>query len=204
MEKNNDMIKRIVDEIKSDLLLVPFIDAVHGLTRVHREVVKSGANTVVKSYPVAEQTPTDCSAGKEIDCVPDSAKKSLCYFELNGAPKVTQSSKPSWFEFSAQVRNVWWINTDLVKTTATIDDLMLQVLKYLPAKISGLTGISQVVVELTGTPMQSDIFSKYTYDETSRQYLMPPYRYFAFDLLITWQVNKDCFTDIIVAPVACT
>ena len=197
------MIKNIIDEIKSEFALVPFIDEASGLTRAHKEVVKTSTGTTVKTYPVADQTPTECSAGKEIDCVPNSSYKSLTYFELNGSLRITQSSKPDWFEVQAPIRNVWWINTDLVKSGATIDEVMFNVLKYLPRRITGISGISTVSIDLIGAVTTPDIFSKYTYDEAARQYLMPPYKYFAFDLMVSYQINKSCFTDIEIVQVVC-
>lgn len=63
----------------------------------------------------------------------------------------------------------------------------------MPILTEGTTKFNRLNVTLTNIPPQSrDIFSKYDYSELETQYLMPPFEYFALDLLATYIVPFAC------------
>ena len=67
-----------------------------------------------------------------------------------------------------------------------------------PENVSFFQGLS---VSVSRIPKQdASLFSRYTYDETDAQYLMPPYEYFGIELRCTYRINPDCISQIQIEP----
>lgn len=197
------MINKLIEKIKDDYLSdINFNDRNFGLIRVHREKQKMTDGQVEKVYPVYKHTPASCNAGKEETCIPDSAFMSLSYHETQ-AVSITQGGN-GFLDVTAQIRNVWWINANKVDSdTVYIDELALNVIKNYPVKIANFDNMAMVHIQVTGTDMSPAIFGQYSYNEANRQYLMPPYFFFAINYTASFRVHRDCVNDITLNPSSC-
>lgn len=197
------MINKLVEKIKDDYLSgINFNDRNYGLVRIHREKQKTTDGQVEKIYPVYKNTATSCDAGRETQCIPDSAYNSLSYHESQSTSIVQGSN--GFLTVTAQIRNVWWINGDKVDQDITfIDDLALNVIKNFPEKIANFDNMAMIYVQVTGTDTSPAIFGQYSYNEANKQYLMPPYYYFAVNYTVSFRVHRDCVNDITLNPSSC-
>lgn len=169
---------------------LPFIDKIAGVvTPITRK-----ADDVTKVFPVACGVQhRDCVAGKYDDLVPNSKYKSIIYFEDNGVS--FGAIKGNRREFTSRLRLIGWLNlqklgeTDCMKSEAII----LEILRSLPLfPVNHNNYILLMVTLVSEAPKNKDIFSKYSYDEATMQYLMSPYDYFALDINMKWFMNLNC------------
>ena len=201
------MIHTLIEKIKDVYISdINFVDRNYGLVRTHREKVpnKDNTGTVEKVYPVyINQSTDDNKPGKEVHAIPESKYMSLSYHELTGAPSITPIGN-GFFRFSFNVRNVWWINGSKCDATLnTIDTYMLNVIKNFPEHIGNFSNMAQISVEITGTEVTPSIFGAFSYDEANKQYLTPPYLYFAINYRLSCRIHKDCVDDITLQPTSC-
>ena len=201
------MINTLIEKIKDTYIsAINFADRNYGLVRIHREKVpnKDNTGTVDKVYPVYLNQSTDSNKpGKEVHAIPDSNFKSLSYHELTGTPTLSPLGNGR-FKYTATLRNVWWINGAKCDATLnTIDNYILNVLKYFPERIGNFSDMAQIYVEITGTEVTPSIFGAFSYDEANKQYLTLPYLYFAVAYRVSFIIHKDCIADITLQPSSC-
>lgn len=201
------MINGLIEHIKNVYIAdINFVDRNYGLIRVHREKVpnKDNSGTVEKIYPVYLTTEnTDNKSSREVDAIPNSNYKSLSYHELTASPTLSPIGR-GYFKCTAMLRNVWWINGAKCDVTQnSIDKYMLNVLKYFPEHINNFADMAQIFVEITGTDVNSSIFGAYSYDEANKQYLMPPYLFFAINYRVSFRIHKNCVDNIELKPSSC-
>ena len=138
-----------------------------------------------------------------IDLVPNSNKRSIIYFENNGI-KISPING-NIFECVANVRLVCWCNLKKINDTFVNADLIkLAVIQAMPVSLSNVFPYSFIRIELTGEETKNvSIFSKYTYNEEEKQYLIFPFDYFALNYEVSFYVGSNCIEPITISPSIC-
>jgi hypothetical protein len=195
------MNNKIANILKSHIEDLTWIDKIAGLVQTVSMREKIGESVVFKSYPVSCDIDYDsCTKGRYQDLTPNSKKKSVLYFEDMGVSFIAR--KGNTMVFQSSLRLVCWLNLKLIDS-ATCDsevehcsvsgDYVIEILKALPDVPFSETGFVSINISGISEVVRSvDIFSKYTYNEQSTQFLLWPFDYFGLDLEITFTV--PCIT----------
>jgi hypothetical protein len=172
------------------LTALPIVDRLSGMVKTIEKkdwADKGKRPTFPASHDVfteAEIKPTEY-----LDMSPNSKYKSVIFFEDWGCRIVGQ--RGALREYSSTLRLVCWINQQRVD----LDELSIvhQLLDALPTGFTNAEGITKINVLPTRILGQEErIFSRYAFDETTRQYLMLPYISCALELTVTFSVNPSC------------
>jgi hypothetical protein len=209
------MNKELCTVLKNDIAGLPFIHDLAGLVQtltVENMADDFNNGTSLKTisrFPVAHDTNiTDvCSTGPERRLDPDSSKKSITYFEDFGT--TAGERELGVFSYRSSVRLVCWLNRALL-----VGDSYAEISGYCIAKIIAAicpngnprnVGIFSRLKVQPGRihPQDAAIFARYTYDEVQRQYLRPPFEFFAIDLVADYLVAPDCLPDLIYNSIPC-
>lgn len=195
------MQKELTNILKGKLLTLPFADLVAGLaqTLTYTDTNEDGA-TVTKRLPVSYDVWNggDCT-GKEIALIPDSSRKSIIYFEDYGiAPAGVLHGLQGYI---ASLRLVCWLDRSKL-----VGDAYTEIAGRCQASIIGVlcntnpknSGMFQrLSLKLQRIPPQDPaLFARYTYNETDRQYLRPPFEFFGIDLTAAFYVSAKCLEGI--------
>ena len=188
----------IAEILNAYLLALPFADRVAGTVRPVTLVTGSEEKPVKKTIPVAcNVSQPDCISGKYTDLIPNSKYKSIMYWEDNGVKLNTENITRD-FNFTASLRLVCWVNLKKVgKTDCDVSALAItNILNAIPTGYFNSGIYTRIRATMTGEIIKSSaIFSKYTYDEATTQYLMYPFDYFALDYNIIFTIPKGCIID---------
>lgn len=198
------MNKELATVLRTKLAGLPFVDLLAGMAQT---VSVSDPNqddqapaVIQKRYPVTYDATgtTDC-IGKEVQLMPDSNRKSIIYFEDYG---ITVTGRVHGkVGYNSSLRLICWLNrANLVgdhytevsgRCQATIIDTLLS---QNPENVGMFTRLIVNVARIQ--PQDAGLFGKYTYDETVRQYLRPPFEFFGIDLSCTYQAQASCLNGI--------
>ncbi|GAB4052528.1 hypothetical protein [Spirosoma litoris] len=133
------------------------------------------------------------------DLVPNQKERLIVYFEDFGAT----NSNGRWI---SKLRLIGWGNSGLFENVdinllpVVLITKIARLLKHVP--VDFYSPVSALRCEVVGSPAaDTNLFSRYTYSETSSQYLLAPYFAFGLDLTITYVLNDDCTTELIALPV---
>ena len=203
------MNQAVADIIKEHIEGLDFVDKIAGLTSVLTfELNDKDNNKVIKSFPIACcVTADDCKEGAYNELMPDSAYKTVIYFE-DGEMTFTKY-EGRYKYYSSTLRLVCWINvakilSDTCKTgtTCTLSShLITEIIRALPRFPEDHTPFHQMYHEVTDQVVRDNsIFSKYTFDEKHVQYLMYPYDYFALTIKTDFAICLE--SDVVPAPCA--
>ena len=162
-----------------------FVDKIAGLVSTQYMTIDG----VEKSYPVACCVDDDCKVGSYNDLTPDSAHKTVIYFEDGGVSFVR--AQGNFRHYQSRLRLVCWINvaklnedtcyTDSPCTAST--NILLEIIRAIPNFPANYSPFLQVRFDVVSQVVRDNgIFSKYTYNEKQTQYLMSPYDYFALEI----------------------
>jgi hypothetical protein len=202
------MNKQLAIILRNKLTDLPFIDVAAGMvmTVTTTDTIpqdESGTNnrTITKRFPVATEVHTADIAcqGKEISMIPNSAKRSILYFEDFG---ITVTGKlRGQTGFNSSLRLIFWMNRSIVvgdayknvsgRIMATIIDRLTSVN---PENINIFTRLTVQVARIP--PQDIALFGRYTYNETDRQILRPPFEFFGIDLTCKYYVPSNCLDAI--------
>ena len=195
------LVKPVIDAICTNLRTLPLLTKVGGLVKV---AVKKNTEGVNILFPVVwNEAVTDCNASDEIDFVPDSSEKGIAYFELLNSQNTKKLAGVKEYEF--RVRLVVWFDSRWVQDYS-LDKVMgaVQSRIYKNYNLLGASHIrSTTVIFETDEPQTATIFSRYTYDETVKQYLRRPYDFFSSVYTIRLIVNSSCFDNITIKESLC-
>ncbi len=191
---NNKIAKLIKDNYLDSLT---WKDKISGLVQTVNTVDKVDKTKDV-SYPVSCDIDADsCSSGAYQDLCPNSAKKSVIYFEDHGGCDQVEQ-KGNKITFSCKLRLVAWLNLKKIQEEScdsgvtgcgTSGDYVIDVIKHLPhVPFSTVDFISISIQNISQAQRDVSIFSRYTYAERETQYLMFPYDYFSLDLDIRFTI----------------
>lgn len=161
-----------------------------------------------KTFPVACSVvdPLQCSESEALDLVPDSRQTSIVYFEDLGTTKIQHKAEHLiGKQYQDRLRMVGWINLAKIGDLCSSGDHFLRMLlEAIEVKPYDVAPFRQIKHSVTGTqPKTKAIFSKYTYDDTNRQYLNWPYDYFAVDITTTYILPPGCEEPLIPVPQDC-
>jgi len=199
------MINTIVKNIIPYLEALNFSEVVGGIaTTISQNKPIKDNKIIVKKFPAYyNENKTTCNASDYIDLVPNSNKRSIIYFENNGI-KISPING-NIIECVADVRLVCWANLKKINDTfINADILKLLVIQAMPSSLSNVLPYSFIRVQLTGEETKNvSIFSKYTYNEEEKQYLIYPFDYFALNYEISFYVGKNCIDPILISPAVC-
>jgi hypothetical protein len=194
---NTDIANIILEEIKD----LAWVDKYAGLVRV---AVKGGSDPlkpIKKFFPIAcNVTVNDCiTAGTLNDLIPDSKYKSILYFEDNTVQLLGMES--GYINMRSNLRLVCWLNGKMLgyDGCSLSSVAVLGIVKALngllinPFNSGVYTKIR--ISAVSQEPKSQAIFSKYSYDESVNQYLIPPFDYFALNIITNFSVSVNCLTD---------
>jgi hypothetical protein len=198
------MNKELATVLRNKLAGLPFVDLLAGmaqtLTVADPNQDDQAPAVITKRYPVSyDTTGADACAGVEIPLMPDGSRKSIIYFEDYGI--AVTGRLHGLVSYSSNVRLICWLNrANLVgdhyteisgRCMAAIVDTLLT---KNPENIGMFTRLAVNVARIP--PQDAALFGKYTYDETTRQYLRPPFEFFGIDLTATYQAPAQCLNGI--------
>lgn len=196
------MNRELCNILKDFIAPLPFIDVLAGLVQTieDNQPVEDGP-AVRNRFPMSyNHNLTDaCRLGEERQLIPDSSKKSIIYFEDNGSV-VGQAGRNGDVEVTGNVRLVAWLNRS--RLTGDKYDLisgycMSAICGRLDLKFKNMGIFKRLTVRPVRFPPQdANLFSRYTYDETVRQFLMPPFEVFAIDFTANYMVNAGCISEV--------
>lgn len=144
-----------------------------------------------------------CTDSTLLDMIPDSKYAAMVYFEDRGYQRV--QSRTRGISFTGRIRLVCWVNTNRLGGDPHAADKMVQ--EFIGAIESGIYNsdtLIGILHRVEGVPQRgSNIFSEYTYPESTRQYLMLPYAAFAFDILTRWRIRPGCEEQVAESAPGC-
>lgn len=202
------MNKELATILKQKIAGLPFIDKLAGLVQTVEDLSSDGGDvspgktmTTRYKFPVSYDVTgaADGCHGIEKDLVPDSSYKCIIYFEDFGTKPVKQLDN-NFFECQSQLRLICWLNRDRL-----VGDAYKEVTAYCVASLlaklckknQNIGVFTQLSTKATNIPAQnSDLFSRYNYDQTVRQYLRPPFEFFGIDLVSDYKISINCFSPI--------
>lgn len=199
------MNKEIAALLKNKIRNLPFIDVLAGLVQTVEYVqFQDGDEKLVQSrkrFPVSYDVALggDGCVGREKDLQPNSSKKSITYFEDYGSR--VNATRDGVTDFTSQLRLVCWLNRNRLTGDAYSEITAFCIASIIPlickANPENIEQFSQIRTKALTVPVQGpDLFAKYTYDETVRQFLRPPYEAFAIDFAVNYKIASNCLTTI--------
>jgi hypothetical protein len=181
-------------------------DKVAGLVRAIPYTVREGNRTVVKYFPLGCDVtdPEACTEQEVRDLVPDGSKRSIIYFEDMGWSR-QKPHPPGAYRYTSRLRMVVWMNTKLIGDQCTIADSVQQdLIDAIEVERYNADPFQQIQHRAySAPPVSNAIFSKYTYNESERQFLTWPYSYFAIDIETTFILPIGCKIPVTPVPVPC-
>jgi hypothetical protein len=202
------MVKELASILKTRLYGVPFVDLYGGLVqRVEYKDTDVNGNPATKRMPVATDFyPAEACTGKELSFVPDSNKRGIAYFEDGGAVFIERTS--GLLHFRASLTLVVWTN----KANWAGDSYAEVSARCIASIIGRIQNTNPINYELFKRvqvspgkvlPMDSSIFSRYTYDESTTQYLRPPFEFFAIALTVDFWISPSCIDELTLNDKVC-
>ncbi|RIV23601.1 hypothetical protein DYU11_11510 [Fibrisoma montanum] len=199
--------------LAESLRALPFISRLAGLVKVLEtdrfSKDKNGADRRVHRFPISlESEPSTCTtSGRQYpDLVPDQSERLIVYFEDGNARSVDGRAK-----WQSTLRLVAWGNSALFEAgdspKAAIPAMIMNAIgnTLRTAKESGRGPIQNLSVTITGVPdSNTNLFARYTYEQTRSQFLFPPYFAFGIDLTVTYTLQHDCLDTLTyLTPAEC-
>jgi hypothetical protein len=192
------MIPEFCAKLKEKLIAaaLPFGGTIAGAVKAvtyYEETMEGQKLTYV--LPVAWHTNAGTNVPEQ-ELVPNGDKLGIVYFEENGARLI--GNNPGGDEYEALITLVAWYNktkvlgegNEYVHIQSNYITLVKQALK-INTGILNLYPFTRVRLSLNSVqPQDGRIFAQYTYRETDRQYLMPPFEYFALDMTARFTVSS--------------
>ena len=195
------MNSEIANILKDKIDGLPFVDRIAGLVTTLTLSEETEAGKKRKTFPVAcNVSQADCMAGRYQDLVPDTAKKSVLYFEEVEGAQMT-GMEGNKMNFRSTLILVGWLNlkkmglTDCGWSSTAVLQIIRELSAYMQPSNHGNKFIHFKVTGISQAKKTSAVFSKYTYDEAVTQYLIYPYDYFAVNIAFEFSINKNCIQD---------
>lgn len=202
------MQKELSHIFKQQLAALPFVGLLSGMVQTvtrERPTGETGAMDVQK-MPVSYDTNLSGCDGKEVAMIPQTRFKSVIYFEDFGVS--TTGKVHGLTEYQSALRLICWLNkskiTDTYReiTAAAISKIVEIIANKNPRNSGIFTRLTVNVARIH--PQDANLFSKYTYNETDRQYLRPPFEFFGIDLSSKFSINSKCVEEISWDQLACS
>ena len=170
------MLHSVVSSLLASIQDLSFADKVGGIVYpLQKQIKNAEGNFVTKTFPVYGNDPSVCESGDYIDMVPDDSLKSVIYFESSAE---NMSSCSDVVTSNATLTLIAWFNLSKINQALRSGEGMLRVLA---ATLNGtynmtISGVDvHVVLSLTNINFRDPaIFSKWSYQEPNKQYLIYP------------------------------
>jgi hypothetical protein len=205
------MIDILCNQLKQRLIssnqVADFVSVIAGLAKPvsYNEEVPNGIEgerDSVLRFTIPVSTDTNIAPCGPYDLpdqalVPDSSQKGILYFEDNGG-QITGSRGSYGNSYVWNVRLVMWLNKNLITGNAysmisanVVTAIMSGIGAYdvNPKNNYPFTGL---LVRGTNQVQGAQVFSRYTYKEEVRQYLMAPFEAYGLDLRLSFTLNPAC------------
>jgi hypothetical protein len=189
--------------LRNKLVGLPFVEVLAGLAKTvtTEDPIGEGdrPSVVTKRFPVCADTLGPACQGKEVVLNPDSRRKSIIYFEDFG---ISSTGKIHGHNtFNSSLRLVCWLNrANLVGGHYEVISgrVMAAILARLVGGNPESDGLfTRLTIDVARIPPQdAALFGRYTYNEVDRQYLRPPFEFFAIDFTCKYAVSSKCLADI--------
>lgn len=178
------MNKELAEILLAKVIGLPFIDRAAGLVKTIETKSKDESGKVLR-FPAAMKAEDSINYQ---DLTPNSQKKSVLYFEDYGT-KIT-GKKAAGYTFESTLRLVCWLNA--FKSGADLFAIG-SILERFGGGLENAGLFTRLQIEPTEVlGLEDRIFGRYTYEETTLQYLMMPYSAFAITFKITYTLNNNC------------
>lgn len=190
------MLDNLCNVLKERAATTGYFTKVGGLvmTIEKQDENEAGKMYTVKFPATADHNIEQCGTGVMVDMIPNSSFRGVMYFE---ADTITPTEKRFTFgqQYAADIRLVGWLNREQLGSSPetpinriVIGDVLLALTQPYKVQTFGKLAVSVTRI-IEGN---QSIFSKYTYSVKDRQYLMPPFCYFAIDLRVTFVSRVNC------------
>ena len=183
---NNKIANIIVGYIKE----LSWIDKIAGLTQIAK-VTQGG---VEKRFPISCDLTFDdaCTQGCYDELMPNSQYGSVVFFEDGSFNFIRHEGGKLLYE--SRLRLVAWLNyKKLPGGCGSSGDYVISIIKALPAFPQNVGDMIRLSIMVTSQAQRSSgVFSKYTFDEKTSQYLMLPFDFFALDLRTEFYLIPEC------------
>lgn len=194
------MQRELAQLIISRLIGTPNFSRVGGLVQTVTSTEKGATGAPIRypaTFDVAPSAAGQAAAGYT-DFVPNSAESGLLYVESGSLQHKGYTG--GRFSFDSRLRLIGWLNTPDAATTLSIESTAVTSIlrRLLPLALASNQG---VFTRLTVTPgkilgVEDNLFSRYTYRESAKQYLLDPYTAFAIELTSTYQIHPHCLPSL--------
>lgn len=195
------MNSRIASILKDRIAEFSYVDKVAGLVRT---IEYERAGEVIK-IPVASdvEDALACDDSMLREMVPNSSYQAIVYFEDRGFVPIR--SRTRGLSYQSRLRLVCWVNGAKFSgdpdAAAKIEQQFHLALSSGTYNFGPFAGVRHSV---EGVAQKGHaIFSAYTYPDSARQYLLPPYDAFAIDVLTTLRVLRGCEDQVTVGNDEC-
>lgn len=199
------MNKEIANILRDKIKDLPFVRTIAGLVQTVEYLQPDSDNNMHRvampmSYEVlvpGTMSDASCFDGRERELVPDSRKGSIIYFEELAAVSRGVLGRPGTIALQSTIRLVAWMDRERLVgdrytniSTTCISQIMGRLVGRNPMNVGNIKRLSVTVANIPN--QNAALFSKYTYDEKIRQYLMPPFECFGIDFVCKYVVSDRC------------
>lgn len=195
----------IAELIRDRISAFAYIDKIAGLVRpITYQRTDGSGKTIYITIPVSVDVtdPLECSESTQLELVPNEAYTTIVYFEDRG---VTIGERQGRATRISHIRLVCWVNTAKLNGDLTAGDRIQQAfdgaMNGAPYNSEAFLGIRHRVESFPAKG--PELFSRYTYPEGVRQYLMWPFDAFAIDIATEYMPNPACIVPVDVNDVNC-
>jgi hypothetical protein len=204
------MVQQLAKIVKNKISLVTD-DKVAGLVRlaVKPSLMEVGADiayTGVKFPISADINISNCKKGCFDELVPNSAKKSIRYFEDLGTVSLPSENR-GFFKYETKLRLVVWLNWKKIMNTETCESQTHKVVNIIRQQLDkqfsedDFLNINILVQKIIFN--EYEIFANYDYKKNALPFLMYPYESFAIDFIVQYSISSRCEVIITENPTQC-
>lgn len=184
------MINRIVDELAFRIKEAnSWIETSVGVVLPIKSKSKDGNDVIEPIYFNNERN--YCNGADYISLAPNSSKKAISYFELNGNPTATAYSSRGTI-FTASVTCVVWFRHTAINIGMFDNDVLISsFLQGIPSRLPNVENqYFRVLIDFSDIEVNNgDVFKKYSYND-QQQFTMYPYGYFAVKMNVEYAIPK--------------
>lgn len=200
---NAEIANIVLDAIKD----LNWVDKYAGLVRPVTIVQPTPTGTIRKVFPVScSINETQCKPGDYQELIPNTNYKSVVYFEDGG---VTVTGRDARFvDCRSTLSLIAWLNgKKLGNDGCDLSSIaVLNIIKALTPYFSNFNSGSFAKIKIAAVsedPKNANIFTRYSYDESTTQYLMYPFDYFRLNLSVVFSVPLGCIDDMTIEERPC-
>lgn len=175
--------------LRDRLFTLPWVDKALGMVKtIERVRTDESGKTLTQRFPASLDAVQPLKQGEYVDAIPDGVSYKNLFYVEDMSTRVLQAN-----QYESEVRLVGWMNHHY-KTGG--DSLAIaHILKAIPLRANAGNLHSMLIKPGRILGVEDRIFSRYTYSEHLKQFLMAPYSAFAIDFTVNYSVNTSCLPD---------